>query len=127
MRETWQRPPMSKNTISTGGNARSHVVPVTSPAELARSSSTERRLARLEALLSERHEGLPVWIRSPKSGTEHFTGFSRAKLYEGAAKGHFRSVSIREPGQIKGTRLFHLASILAFIERSEAAATTGGE
>ncbi len=70
-------------------------------------------------LLTERTDGLPVWIRSPKIGTEHFTGFSRAKLYEGAGKGHFRSVSIREPGQVKGTRLFHLASILAFIEKCE--------
>jgi hypothetical protein len=118
---------MSNDVISkTGGNALTHVAPVASPAELAK-SSTERRLARLEAFLAERQEGLPVWVRSPKSGTEHYTGFSRAKLYEGAAKGHFRSVSIREPGQIKGTRLFHLASILAFIERSEAEAVKGGE
>jgi hypothetical protein len=31
--------------------------------------------------------------------------------------GHIRSVSIREPGQVKGTRLFELASILSYIER----------
>ena len=37
-------------------------------------------------------------------------------------KGLIRSVSIREPGRIKGVRLFHLASILAFIERCEAGA-----
>ena len=91
---------------------------IAGPAELAK-SSTERRLARLESLLTERQAGLPVWVRSPKSGTEFYSGFSRAKLYEGAAKGHFRSVSIRESGQIKGTRLFHLASILAFIESNE--------
>ena len=30
-----------------------------------------------------------------------------------------QSLSIREPGKIKGVRLFHLASILAFIERCE--------
>jgi hypothetical protein len=70
---------------------------------------------------------LPVWIRSPKSGPEFYTGFSRAKLYEGAAAGHFRSVSIREPGQLKGTRLFHLASILDFIETREAAAVKKGD
>ncbi len=112
-------------TSKTGGNA---PIPA-GPAELAKQSTTERRLARLETLLAERQAGLPVWVRSPKSGTEHYTGFSRAKLYEGAAKGHFRSVSIREPGQIKGTRLFLLSgtnSVLAFIERCETAATAEG-
>jgi hypothetical protein len=34
-------------------------------------------------------------------------------------KSFIRSVSIREPGRIKGVRLFHLDSILAFIERCE--------
>jgi len=76
-------------------------------------------------LLAERDKGLPVWIRSPKSGTEHFTGFSRAKLYALAGEGSIRSTSIREPGQIRGTRLFNLASILAFIEGNEAAAAKG--
>jgi hypothetical protein len=74
-------------------------------------------------LLAERQEGLPVWVRSPKAGTEHFTGLSRSKLYDGAQRGHWRSVSIREPGQIKGTRLFHLGSILDAIAKHEAAAT----
>jgi len=50
---------------------------------------------------------------------EFFTGLSRSKLYEGAAQGHFKSASIREPGQTKGTRLFNLASILSFIESHE--------
>lgn len=70
-------------------------------------------------LLSDQSNGLPVWIRSPKQGVEFYCGMSRAKLYEGAGKGHFRSVSIREPGQTKGTRLFHLQSILDFIARCE--------
>jgi len=46
---------------------------------------------------------------------------SRPKHYEWAAKSFIRSVSIREPGRVKGVRLFLLASILAFIERCEAA------
>lgn len=72
-------------------------------------------------LLTERTgEHLPVWIRAPRNGgTEHFTGLSRARLYQGAADGEFRSVSIRKPGQVKGTRLFHLQSILDFIEGCE--------
>jgi hypothetical protein len=97
--------------------------PATSPAA---DGITQRRLSRLEdrlaALLAERDRGLPVWIRSPKSGPEHYTGFSRAKLYALAAEGSIRSTSIREPGQLRGTRLFELASILALIEKNEAAA-----
>jgi hypothetical protein len=50
---------------------------------------------------------------------DFYSGFSRAKLYELAGTGAIRSVSIRQPGQIKGTRLFNLASILAFIEKCE--------
>lgn len=110
---------MSQKSNDTGGNAQTNIAPVARPAELAK-PTTERRLARLEQLLAERQAGLPVWIRSPKSGPEHYTGFCRAKLYLEAGKGNIRSTSIREPGQVKGTRLFNLASILAFIEKSEA-------
>jgi hypothetical protein len=70
-------------------------------------------------LLQDRADNHPCWVRSPKTGPEHYSGFSRAKLYELAGKGAIRSVSIREPGQTKGTRLFNLASILAFIEKCE--------
>ena len=80
--------------------------------------------AKARELLQDQSNGLPVWIRSPKHGVEFFTGFSRAKLYEGAYDGSFRSVSIRKPGQTKGTRLFHLQSILDFIERCEAGGGT---
>jgi hypothetical protein len=79
--------------------------------------------AKARELLQDQSNGRPVWIRPPKQGVEFYSGFSRAKLYEGAGKGHFRSVSIREPGQVKGTRLFHLASILAYIEKCERGAT----
>ena len=75
-----------------------------------------RASARVEELLSDRDRLLPIWIRSPKSGPEHYSGLSRSKLYELAATGKIKSRSIREPGQIKGTRLFNLRSILDFIE-----------
>ena len=75
--------------------------------------------AKVRELLQDQSAGRPVWIRPPKLGVEFYSGFRRAKLYEGAGKGHFRSVSIREPGQVKGTRLFHLQSILDFIARCE--------
>jgi len=77
---------------------------------------------RVAQLACERVRNLPVWVRAPKFGHEFYSGCSRPKLYEWAAKGFIRSVSIREPGRIKGVRLFHLASILAFIERCEASA-----
>jgi hypothetical protein len=82
----------------------------------------EAALSRAAGLIAERDGNLPVWVRAPKLGYEHYSGCSRAKLYEWAAKRFIRSVSIREPGRIKGVRLFHLASILAFIERCEAEA-----
>jgi hypothetical protein len=78
--------------------------------------------SRAAQLASERDGNLPVWVRAPKRGHEFYSGCSRPKLYEWAVKGFIRSVSIREPGRIKGVRLFHLASILAFIERCEASA-----
>ena len=81
-----------------------------------RQSNGNPRAAQLAA---ERDGNLPVWVRAPKYGHEFFSGCSRAKLYEWAAKGYIRSVSIREPGRIKGVRLFHLASVLNFIERCE--------
>ena len=62
---------------------------------------------------------LPIWIRSPVEGPEYFTGFSRQKLYLLAGARKIRSVSIRERGEVQGTRLFHLQSILDFIDRSE--------
>ncbi|MGA3144203.1 MAG: hypothetical protein ABSF10_14445 [Verrucomicrobiota bacterium] len=74
---------------------------------------------RAAQFMADRDGGLPVWVRAPKRGHEFYSGCSRAKLYEWAAKGFIRSVSIREPGRIKGVRLFHLASILAFIEQCE--------
>ena len=80
--------------------------------------------SRAAQVASERDGNLPVWVRAPKRGHEFYTGCSRPKLYEWAGKGFIRSVSIREPGRIKGVRLFHLASILAFIERFEAVAVT---
>jgi hypothetical protein len=87
---------------------------------LATETNTKSRLSPTATeLLRDRNGNLPVYIRSPKSGTEFYTGLSRAKLYELASAGKIRSVSIREPGQTKGTRLFLLASIFSFIESCE--------
>jgi hypothetical protein len=69
--------------------------------------------------LAEHHRGLPVWIRATKSGQEFYTGLSRGKLYELASRGLIRSFSLREPGNLKGCRFFHLQSILEYLERAE--------
>lgn len=74
-------------------------------------------------LMKERDGLLPVWIRAPKSGPEHYCGLSRAKLYELTSAGRIRSISLREPGQVKGVRLFHLASVLTYLEGFEEVAT----
>ncbi len=76
-------------------------------------------------LLQEEVKGMPVWVRAPTDGHEHFTGLTRAKLYELAGKGHIRSVSLREPGKVKGCRLFHLQSMLDYVAKMEAQA--GGD
>ena len=73
-------------------------------------------------LLQEEAKGMPVWVRAPTDGHEHFTGLTRAKLYELAGKGHIRSVSLREPGKVKGCRLFNLQSMLDYIAKMEAQA-----
>jgi hypothetical protein len=75
---------------------------------------------RVNELLRERNGPLPVWIRPPKNGNEYFSGFSRSKLYALAGDGKIRTASIRAPGELKGTRLFELKSILDFIERTAA-------
>jgi hypothetical protein len=106
------------NSDNTGGNTQTKNAPAAGPAQPA----TARRQIRVNELLGDREGTLPVWVRSPKSGVERHSGFSRSKLYELAGNGRIRSVSIREPGQIKGTRLFHLESILAYIEKCEAEA-----
>jgi hypothetical protein len=96
----------------------------TEPAKAAPAKAAKSRLSvRVEELLSDRQGALPVWIRAPKYGTEFYTGCSRAKLYEWASKKYIRSVSVREPGQVKGTRLFHLQSIFEFLERCESEAS----
>ncbi len=77
---------------------------------------------RVAELMQDRNGMLPVWVRAPKGGPEHYTGFSRSKLYDLAAKRLIRSVSVREPGRVSGTRLFELASILAYIETAVEAA-----
>ena len=66
---------------------------------------------------------IPEWIRLPRGGNpEPHTGLSRAKINQlvlpcaqNGFKPQVRSVSLRDPGAVKGCRLIHLASLLAYI------------
>ena len=64
----------------------------------------------------EAEEGIlkPEWLRIPE--TLRVFGISRAKLYDLIAKGRIKSVSLRERGQTKGTRLINYESIQNFLE-----------
>ena len=55
----------------------------------------------------------PVWIRLPQ--VTGCYGISRSKAYQLANEGKVESVSLREEGQIKGTKLFNVESLEAYI------------
>lgn len=83
---------------------------------IAASNNMKRSLApNANDLLHDRNGCLPLWVRAPARGPEHYSGLTRAKLYDLAGKGSIRSVSLREPGKAKGCRLFNLPSILDYI------------
>ena len=90
----------ASNTSNVGNQARQTTRPVS---------------AKARELLQDQSAGLPVWIRPPKQGVEFYTGLSRAKLYELGGKGKIQTRTLRDPGAIKGTRLFLLQSVLDFI------------
>ena len=65
---------------------------------------------------------LPEFIRLPKLGLCPITGLSRSKIYtlilpheDNDFRPPVRSVSLRKPGQIKGTRLVVLQSLLDYL------------
>ena len=100
----------------------------TSPAAGPAQTAKTRLLRDVNERLAERDKGLPVWIRAPKGGLEHYSGFSRSALYALADEGKIRTVSMKAPGKLRGSRLFHLGSIFLHIEKCEAnAATEGGK
>jgi hypothetical protein len=81
----------------------------------------------------------PEFIRLPKSGPCPITGLTRSKLYDlispnedNGFKPPVKSVSLRKPGQIKGTRLIVRQSLLDYLYREvdkfqHALAKEGGE
>ena len=66
----------------------------------------------------------PEFIRLPIKGLCPFTGLSRSKIYalilpheDNDFRPPVRSVSLRKTGQLKGTRLVVLESLLAYLRR----------
>jgi hypothetical protein len=57
----------------------------------------------------------------PANGKKcEFTGLGHARLYQllnGPAKDFVRVASLREPGKKRGTRLFHVGDLLAYLDR----------
>ena len=62
----------------------------------------------------------PEYVRAPSRGQEYFSGFGRSKLYQLDQAGLIKSVPIRGDGKKRGVRLFHLQSILDYIESQAA-------
>ncbi len=56
----------------------------------------------------------PVWIRLPD--LMRLYGLSRTKAIQLSNEGKIQSVSLREEGMSKATRLFNVASLESFIE-----------
>jgi hypothetical protein len=112
---------MSANSNDTGGQSGNTTSPVAAPAS-ATSTTSEREFLRL-----------------PKSGQCPITGLTRTKLYDlispsedNGFKPPVKSVSLRKPGQIKGTRLIVRQSLLDYLYREvdkfqHALAKEGGE
>lgn len=60
----------------------------------------------------------PEWIRIPKPGnTCPWCGLTRSHLYNLAAAGRIKTVSLRERGKSRGVRLVSLDSVLAYIAK----------
>jgi hypothetical protein len=57
------------------------------------------------------------WLRIPAAVAQF--GPSRTKLYQLIKEGKVRSVSLREKGMEKATRLIHAGSLRAYIESFE--------
>ncbi len=59
----------------------------------------------------------PEWVRLPRVSTLcPWCGLSRSKLWEVLQTGKVRNVCLRKEGALRGARLIHLASLLAYLD-----------
>jgi hypothetical protein len=66
------------------------------------------------------------WLKAPVKGYCPVTGLTRPALYDLARAGKIKTACIRRPGAVRGNRLFHVGSVLAFLD-AEARATAARE
>lgn len=71
------------------------------------------------ALLSKRAGNLPVWVRANTRGPEHYSSLRREELQTLARQGRIRWVDVPGNRQRKRVRLFHLGSLIAYLESRE--------
>jgi hypothetical protein len=60
------------------------------------------------------------WTKPPASGQQcPYSGLGRTSTYRliGRSNGSIRSVSLKQPGTKRGTRLFSVPDILAYLDR----------
>jgi hypothetical protein len=79
------------------------------PRNRAARKSTRKRVADLSNYPDR-------WIKAPVRGHCQATGLTRAAFYQLATAGKIKTACIKKPGAIRGNRLFHLGSILAFLD-----------
>jgi hypothetical protein len=111
--------------------------PAMTPECLETIATDNHRRAKSRVVRVARHR--EEWIRLPSPGSVcPYSGLKRTQInglvLPCAANGHkppVRSVSLRKPGGVKGTRLIHLQSLLDYLAGLEAqqiaAATTAAE
>ena len=79
-------------------------------------SSKRPSLATLQTL-SDVQALKPEWLRIPAAS--RVSGLSRKQIFVGIANGTIRSKHLKRPGAVKGIRLIHFDSLMAFIEGLE--------
>jgi len=59
----------------------------------------------------------PEWVRLPRQGdAEPRTGLTRSVLNRLCTEKKVRSISLKDEGKKRGTRLVHLPSLLSYLE-----------
>jgi hypothetical protein len=79
-------------------------------------SSRRPSLAALQTL-SDVQALKPVWLRIPAAC--RVSGLSRQQIFAGIVNRTIRSKHLKRPGALKGVRLIHFDSLMAYIEGLE--------
>ena len=95
------------------------------PFSLSKMTTIEKNQLIREALGGvSNQEFIPQYVDS--KGLARLTGISRSYAYLLLSEGKIDSACIRRPGSIRGKRLWHIPSVLMFLESCKAANCSGG-